>query len=157
MNRNFQFFAIQSVVFVGLCLPVTAQELHRRPKPDKPKYVENCIEVQLWRDKSGLRYKYLTEEPYGGNLKYDLGELKLTKPADCRINVIVDDTAGVPDLAIVPIWALEAGFTNVHVYVHWKYPRTMAEIHFRPDDKGRDEVVYGHVQRFSKRHPPKDM
>jgi hypothetical protein len=142
-----------TLVFFMLALcsphPLYPQELKRRPETPAP--LLRCIAVELSREKGVIHYEYLTGQTAKGDLNYELAEEKLTKGADCRIDIILDESTIISDLKLVPRMAVNAGYWDVHVYVHWNKTNAMAEITLLPRQDGHDEIQYGPVLRFDKK------
>jgi hypothetical protein len=130
-----------------------SQELKHRPN-GSPRTQERCIEVRVWREKGVMHYQYMTGQTAKGDLNYELGEEKLSKGRDCRVDVILDETTIVADLKEVPKMAIDAGYWDIHVYILWNRTGNMAEVTLVPRPDDTDEIVYGPVQRFSKKHAP---
>ncbi|SRR5258708_10717753 len=146
--------ALLSLVLL-LPLPLPPQELKHRSEAS-PRAREACIAVSIWRDDGTFRYKYLTGQPVGGDLNFELAQLKLVKGKDCRIDVILDRTDTISDINVVPKMAINAGYWDIHIYVRWHNVNSnMAEISFVPGPDGADELLYGPIQHFAKKHPPR--
>ena len=139
--------------FLLLSGAASAQELkHRTPEASRGKPA--CIVVRVYREKDGLHYEYATGQQAKGDLNYELAEEKLARGRDCRVDIILDESTAVGDLKVVPKMAVDAGFWDIHVYVYWKKSGNMAEVTFGPGRDGNEEVLYGPVQRFSKKQVP---
>lgn len=132
--------------------PANAQELKHRPAAPAPP--PRCLEVELSREKGVIHYEFLTGETAKGDLNYELAELKLSKGADCRIDIVLDESASISDLKIVPKMAVNAGYWDIHLYVHWKKTHSMAEVTLLPGEHGREEIQYGPVLRFDRKRRP---
>jgi len=107
--------------------------------------------VELSREKGVVHYEYLTEQTAKGDLNYEPAEEKLKKGADCRIHIVLDETTILSDLKTVPRMAINAGYWDIHAYIHWNKTHGMAEITLLPRDDGRDEIRCGPVLRFDKK------
>jgi hypothetical protein len=46
--------------------------------------------------------------------------------------------------------AINAGYWDIHVYIHWNKTHSMAEIILLPHDDGRDEIRYSRCCAFTK-------
>ena len=138
-------------IMLALCSPFSlySQELKRRPETPAPP--PRCIAVELSREKGVVHYEYLTEQTAKGDLNYELAEEKLKRGGDCRIDIILDETTIISDLKTVPQMAINAGYWDIHVYVHWNKTHSMAEVTLAPRQDGRDEIQYGPVLRFDKK------
>jgi hypothetical protein len=132
---------------------LSAQELKHRP-PESARGKAACVVVRVYREKDGLHYEYGTGQQAKGDLNYELAEEKLSKGRDCRVDIILDESTVVGDLKVVPKMAIDAGLWDIHVYVYWKKSGNMAEVTFGPNREGNEEVLYGPVQRFSKKQVP---
>lgn len=130
--------------------PSSSQELKRRPAVAPP--APRCIAVELSREKGVIHYEYLTEQTAKGDLNYELAEEKLKKGPDCRIDIILDESTAISDLKTVPKMAINAGYWDIHLFVHWNKTRSMAEVTLVPGEEGRDEIRYGPVLRFDKKY-----
>lgn len=137
-------------IMLALCSPLAlhSQELKRRLETPAPP--PRCIAVELSREKGVIHYEYLTGQNAKGDLNYELAEEKLTKGADCRIDIILDESTIISDLKAVPRMAVNAGYWDIHVYVHWNKTNAMAEITLIPQDE-HAEIRYGPVLRFDRK------
>ena len=133
-----------------LCSPFSSYSQELKHRPEVPPPPAPCIAVELSREKGIVHYEYLTGQTAKGDLNYELAEAKLKKGGDCRIDIVLDETTIISDLKTVPRMAINAGYWDIHVYIHWSKTHSMAEMTLLPHEDGREEIKYGPVLRFDK-------
>lgn len=92
----------------------------------------NRIVVQVRRDGSEIEYKMNGEKYRKGDLNFVLGELKLQRGNNCQVIIIMEESALLADVSLVPKMAIDAGFTDIHAYVHFAKTGKIAELVFGP-------------------------
>jgi hypothetical protein len=84
------------------------------------------------RGESGTEYRLNGELYSGKDLQYVLGEIHIDASRSSAIAVILEDDLALRDVKEVPAMALNAGFTDVRVFVYWKKTGRMAEVFLGP-------------------------
>ena len=89
----------------------------------------------------GIEYRLNKQIYIGKDLDYVLGELHIYANKESAVAVVLEDNMLLSDVKDVPFMALNAGYTDVRVYVYWKRTGRMAEILFGPVLKATSDPV----------------
>ena len=97
------------------------------------------IVVSVRRTQGQLEYELDDRKYSKRDLNSQLAELKLaSEDTPRRVLVMLDDSAFLSDLRVVPQMAIDAGFADIQVFAVWPQTGNMAE------------VVLGPVKKISK-------
>jgi hypothetical protein len=104
------------------------------PKKNKSAVSKTTQKVVVFARKTdrGIEYRLNKQIYIGKDLDYVLGELHIYASKESAVAVVLEDNMLLSDVKDVPFMALQAGYTDVRVYVYWKRTGRMAEILFGP-------------------------
>jgi len=129
------------IIILALCVLVPASS--SRTRPTSRFTVIGPIVVKVKRVQGVLEYSIDGEKFSKQDLNFQLAEMKLQakKGPESRVLVMLDEkTTHIADIKSVPQMAVNAGFTDMQVFVVFEGEGDMAE------------VLYGPVKKISK-HP----
>jgi hypothetical protein len=113
------------------------------PKKNKSSGSKTTQRVLVFARKTdrGIEYRLNKQIYIGKDLDYVLGELHIYANKESAVAVVLEDNMLLSDVKDVPFMALNAGYTDVRVYVYWKRTGRMAEILFGPVLKATSDPV----------------
>ena len=88
--------------------------------------------VNVRRTDGQLEYKIEDKNYSKHDLNFELAELKLRSVTPRRVMVLVDESAYLSDIKLVPKMAVDAGFKDIQVYCVFPKSGNMAEVLFGP-------------------------
>ena len=124
--RSFAMF-----LFLG---PILGMPSSAGPEKNKSSVSRTTQKVIVFARKTdhGIEYRFNKQIYTGKDLDYVLGELHIYANKESAVAVVLEDNMLLSDVKDVPAMALQAGYTDVRVYVYWKKTGRMAEILFGP-------------------------
>lgn len=141
---------IRKMLCAALLVVVCGSTLYSQPDSKKARKARDtrlseegspALVVLVEGKKGEVRYRIEEQDYSAPELGFQLGELKLQRGKNCQVSIIYDDSLPFQDLIKVSKMAIDAGFLDIHSYVHFTKSGNMSE------------VVFSAVRKYSTKPP----